>query len=353
MAFGVAEVLLEIDPINGKAKECVQRRQPRAIQRLSRQELAEIEKQLESGYQSLKADAQILEGDMSSPIFSGIAEDQDEMLSILNLISRGKVASAISVDQPVSVREAARVVLSKPDKATDLIAEDFDAVVRWMTSSKGELDVEKVRDRLLKRQRLLEAALPDSMRRNCTAAFQQIEREHLRREYANEETMLGDKIEEIPPANFFVSEDNYAFDMDELASWITVRNGVMRNPLSLQMFSESDIRTILDHPIGKKLRPLDEAQHRLRGGARPATITHIEKLGNIMLQDQSMDANPSRKGIDEFLGYVATLPQSEQTTIRELRIPATDKNTGQPFDYSISESVSDAKAGVTCYHKVR
>ena len=205
----------------------------------------------------------------------------------------------------------------------------------------------------MNRKTLLDAALPESMKQLSAAALSQIERQYMRKKYVNSETMLGDAIEDIPKLNFFVSEDNYAWDMDELAQAIASNDGVMRNPLSRQMFSESDIRMILAHPLGKRLKPLQMAQSQLKKGVRPATIDRIEKLGRIMLADQGVDAASSRTAMDEFLAYVVTIPDSEQKTINSLKIPAIDGHSGQAFDYTIGESVRDAKANTTCFHKVR
>ena len=278
--------------------------------------------------------------------------EQDKILSNLQAIGNGNVSSAVSALQPPSVQEVAREILANPGKTTELVSEDFASVIGWVTDQANDVDTENIRERLLKRRTLLEAALPESMQQDMAAAFRLAEREHLSKKYENTETMLGDKIEDIPTDNFFASEDNYAFDMEELAQAIEAQSGVMRNPLSRQMFSESDIKTILDHPIGRRLKPLEEEQHRQKKGVRIGTITKIDELSKIMLADMSMDGAPSRKAIDEFLAFVATLPSREQTTIKQLKIPGTDKNTGQAFDYSISESVADAKEGVTCYHKV-
>lgn len=118
------------------------------------------------------------------------------------------------------------------------------------------------------------------------------------------------------------------------------------------MFSESDIRMILAHPLGKRLRLLQQAQSQLKQGVRSATIDWIEKLGCIMLAEEAVDAAPSREAMDEFLAFVATIPEAEQNTINSLKIPARDGFSGQPFDYTIGESVRDAKANTTCFHKV-
>ena len=55
--------------------------------------------------------------------------------------------------------------------------------------------------------------------------------------------------------------------------------------------------------------------------------------------------------VDEFLTYLAGLPAGEQRTLDELRISATDSHTGLAFEYTVGESVRDAKANRTCFHK--
>jgi hypothetical protein len=355
MAYGAAEVLLTIDPSNTKAQEYVRHRKSdnEHVEGVPITDIQYTEETLEEGYRLLKIDANILKVELASDYFSNVSENQDKILRNLHEISKGNISSAISVAQPVSAREAARHVLTNLNKAAETIAEDFEEIIRWTTNQSGQLDIQKILERLKSRRAFLEAALPASVQQDIATAFRQVEREHLEKKYVNTETMYGDKIEDIPKANFFASEDNYAFDMEELARAIELQNGVMRNPLSRQMFSISDIQVIIRHPLGKKLKLLEEAQNRYKKGIRTATIDKIQHLGNAMLKDQSMDAGPSRKGINEFLAFVATLPLSEQTTLKQLKIPAVDKNTRQPFDYSIAESVSDAKSGATCYHKVR
>ena len=319
---------------------------------LSAADVEETGKLLEDGYLSLKVEAEILLAELASPYFRDIALDQEAIMSNLQAIANGYVSSVVSARQPPSVQEIAREILANPGKIADLISEDFEIVIGWVTDQENDIDKEKLRQRLMKRQTLLEAALPEAMKPDIAAAFRLAERQHLSKKYENTETMLGDKIEDILRPNFFASEDNYAFDMEELAQAIEAQSGVMRNPLSRRMFSESDIKTILDHPIGRRLKPLEEEQNRQKKGVRTETITKMDELSKVMLADMSMDGGPSQRAIDEFLAFVATLPSQEQTTIRRLKIPGTDKNTGQAFDYSISESVADAKGGVTCYHKV-
>jgi len=359
MAIATATALLEIDPTNKVAKEYLRRgtKQSAGICTPSRtaeipQELLQMEKTLEEGYPSLKLEAKILQVELEAVFSLNKSSANEEILSNLRFISEGNISAAISIPQPVSVREIARRILASPARCTELIVEDFETVVCWSSCQVPRLETDAIRDRLVKRKTLLEACLPDSMQYGCVAALRQIEREYLQKKYVNSETMLGDRIEDIPTTNFFVSEDNYAWNMEELASAIATNDGVMRNPLSKQMFSDSDIRTILAHPLGQRLKPLQLAQSQLRNGIRPETIDKIEVLGRIMLNDQSIDTAPSRQEMDEFLAYTVTLPEEEQKTINQLKIPSIDRFTRQPFDYSIGESMRDAKANTTCLHKV-
>lgn len=366
MASGIASALIKIAPQNGAARRYLQGRRDGMPEETSsaqhpefghsertQEDFLSAERSLEEGYTSLKLQAKLLREEIEAVhALGGISPDDEEVVSNLQAISDGSVSTAISIAPTLPVREVARVIMITPRRCQELIVEDFESFVRWATCQNPPLGPDAIRERLIKRKTLLEAALPESMQQFSAAAFTHIEREHLRKKYVNSETMLGDRIEDIPQRNFFVSEDNYAWDMDELAQAIASNDGVMRNPLSRQMFAESDIRMILAHPLGQRLKPLQMAQSQLKKGVRPATIDRIEKLGHIMLAVQSVDAAPSQEAMDEFQAYVATIPEPEQQTINSLKIPATDGYSGQPFDYTIGESVRDAKANTTCFHKV-
>ncbi|KAF4625146.1 hypothetical protein G7Y89_g13023 [Cudoniella acicularis] len=348
MASGIASALTAIDPSNQAARRYLQNRQGKmsaakppsatdsVLKRTPRTEedWLSAEKRLEEGYQSLKVEARLLREEIEAiHKLGGILANDEEVLSNLQAISEGRINAAVPIAQPLSARETAKAIMETPNRYPPL-------------------EPDAIRERLVRRKVLLQAALPESMEELSVSALAHIEREHLQKTYVNSETMLGDKIADIPKSNFFVSEDNYAWDMWELAQAIASNDGVMRNPLSKQMFSESDIRMIINHPLGKALKPLQIAQNQLKKGVRPVTIDWIAKLGRIMLEDQSVDTLPSRKAIDEFQAYVATLPEAEQKAISLLKIETSDGHTGQPFDYTIWESVRDAVANVTCFHKV-
>lgn len=368
MTSGIASALIQIDSNNKAARRHLQDGRnglPKVVSSTPHPDsghsermqeyFSSSEKSLEIDYTSLKFQAKLLREEVEAVRVLGRipSEVEEEVMSNLQAISDGHISTAISMAQVLSVREIARAIIATPRSCQELIVEDFETLVRWATCQNPPLGPDAVRERLVKRKTLLEAALPESMQKFSAAALTHIEREHLQKKYVNSETMIGgDKIKDIPQQNFFVSEDNYAWDMDELAEAIAANSGVMRNPLSRKMFSQSDIRMILAHPLGQRLRLLQLAQSKLKKGIRPATIDWIEKLGCIMLAEEAVDAAPSREAMDGFLAFMATIPVAEQNTINSLKIPARDGFSGQPFDYTIGESVRDAKANTTCFHKV-
>jgi hypothetical protein len=314
------------------------------------------EKHLIEGYAALKKGAEVLAFEMGAipaETWQQLDEDADETIGSLRLIIDGQVTAAVGQAQLRAVRQTARDVEEAPLRAKEIIFEDFEDLVQWALSQSPPLGTDDIRERLVKRKVLLEAVMLPSMETHTSAAMAHVEREFLNRQYANSETMLGDRIQDIPRENFFVSEDNYAWDMSELAQALESNEGVMRNPLNRQMFTESDIGKILGHPQGQRLKPLRLAQSQLKQGVRSTTIDRVAELGSTMLADQSIDMAPSRQAMDEFLAYVATLPAEEQNTITSLRIEARDSFNGQAFDYTIRQAIQDAKANVTCFHKVR
>jgi hypothetical protein len=307
---------------------------------------------LEEGYKALLLEARLLECELDQLKHDHVTLADKDTMQNLKDISAGRVSTAIKTGSIVAVREMAREIEETPTKCLELLIEDFESVVQWGLAQNPPLSRDAIRERIVKRKTLMEAALPEAMERHSDAALKEIERRYLERNYVNDETMLGDKIEDIPQENFFVSEDNYAWNMEELANAIAANSGVMRNPLSKLLFSETDIKTILAHPLGDRLRRYRDEQSKHKKGVRPETIAEVAKLGKIMLEDQTTNAAPSHVAMDEFLAFVLTLPDREQQTIGALKVPARDSNTRQAYDYTILESVKDAKGGMTCGHKV-
>ncbi|KAF2640489.1 hypothetical protein P280DRAFT_320250 [Massarina eburnea CBS 473.64] len=255
---------------------------------------------------------------------------------------------------PGSIRGVARAVCANSEKALDIIIADLEETMNWIRSPHGKpsgADNDTVRDALIKRSQALKDTLPETLRIHCEMGLLHMEHENLERNYVNDETMYGDLVKDIPREDFYVTEDNYAWDLTELVQAITVNGGVMRNPLSKVIFTPKDIRGILAHPHGKSLAALQVEQHEMSQGVRLETILQLENLAKVMLDDNSQDQLPTRLAIDEFMAYVARLPELEQKAINGLRCPAKDSHTGQAYDLSIGEAVRDAKANRICSHK--
>lgn len=284
---------------------------------------------------------------------AGVAQSRN-ISKIESIAHSAKTSLSLELEPPSSARSVARTVRDHPADATDILLTDFKYVMNWVRASHSKppsADKENIRELLVKRKNLLSDALPDQLRIHCDLALMHMEHEHLGRNYANTETMLMDDVRDIPRENFYVTEDNYAWDISELVDAIKANSGVLRNPLSKEMFTPHDIKGILMHPLGKPLGALAVEQHEMSKGIRITTIEKMEALASILLEDQSTETMPSRKAIDEFLTYIATLPELEQKAIDGFKCPAKDSHTGQSYDFSIGESVQDAKGNRVCFHK--
>jgi hypothetical protein len=386
-AADTARELLRLDPSNVVAKAYLQKSQcertapassgrpaanTSASQGYAKPQLQHLPKRaddravtevdLSEGLKAIRAHANILIQEMrlvrdlsgNLPHEEAVTPGSDRQGVIQNLkaLSDGRVSAVVSGRPPPSARAIARAMEGNRDHALDVVIDDLADVVRWLrSSSEKPIDNDSVRETLAKRIRVLVAALPDDLQQHPSTALTHIEHEELGRTYVNSETMYGDPIADIPRANFWTSQDGYAWDMEELATCFASHSGVMRNPLSRQMFPPDDIRAIVQHPLGRGLAALNMKQSQLSNGVRKATIDQLDQLSAALLADQSSDQMASRHALDAFLAYTATLPQAEQNAIDELQVPATDSHTGQAFDCTIGEAVRDAQANKVCLHK--
>ncbi|KAF3003043.1 hypothetical protein E8E13_006893 [Curvularia kusanoi] len=294
-----------------------------------------------TGFQALRARANYILDDLMN--LQALQKKENVAISkstvrVQNIV-KGQPNSRTQLRTP---RSTARSMRENPKAAAELAVMDMEEAIEWYKRT-PDTNTDKVRDALVKRKIALEAALPDELKVSCQAALMHMEHEQLGRNYSNAETMYGDSVKDIPRSNFLVTEDNYAWDMDELVAAIKAASGVLRNPLSKQMFTPTDVQAIYMHPLAKPLAALAVEQKEMSQGVRPETILRMEKLSEILLEDQSADTLPSRHAVDEFLAYIATLPQLEQKAIDGLRCPAKDSHTGQAYDLSIGEAVRDAK----------
>jgi hypothetical protein len=320
----------------------------------------EMEQELAKGYEALRARAGIIlretqlvhdaqnEGDTTAA-----AADEDGNIQDLKSLTEGRISAVVSVRQPLAARAVARAMEADFEGALDIVVDDLIEVMRWLRTSSqlGGSNNDSIRKALAERIRVIVAALPEELHQHPVTALMHVEHEDLGKRYVNDETMYGDSVADIPRANFFVTEDGYAWDMEELAAAITSNGGVMRNPLSREMFTARDVSAIIEHPHGRKLAAMKEEQGRLSRGVRSTTIDRLDQLAQALLADQSDDQVPSRRALDVFLAYQAILPRKEQNALNTLRVPARDSHTGQSFDCTIGEAVRDAQANKICLHK--
>lgn len=320
--------------------------------------LESTKKDLAQGYTALRQRAKFFLGDilhlqkLQKPSTVSNFKNTSKVQAVAD--GRRDETVIVKISSPGSVRSVARLIQASPDNATELAIKDLEDMMNWLREPKGVasgVDDDTVRAALVKRVQSLESALPENLKFSPQIALMHVEHENLEKNYVNTETMLCDEVKDIPRENFWVTEDNYAWDMEELVQAITANGGVMRNPLSRQMFTPTDIKGIVWHPKGKQLAALQVEQQEMSKGVRPETITQMENLAKILLDDQSSDTLPSRHAVDEFMAYIATLPELEQKAIDSLRCPAKDSHTGQAYDFSIGDSVRDAKGNRVCFHK--
>jgi hypothetical protein len=254
--------------------------------------------------------------------------------------------------RPDSARTVAKKVNLSPKNAFDIIMADFDLFVKWTKSQPGaRVDDDAVKALVLGRKTLIDNDLPDHLHVHSDMALMHLDREKFKRKYVNSETMYGDEIPDIKRENFLCTEDGYAWDMEELAAAIKANDGVMRNPLSKQMFTPSDVRKIINHKQGSALQALQVEQSQLRKGIRLQTLDQMTKLSKAFLADMEDEGIKSRQALDEFMAYMATLPETEQKALDCLKVAARDSHTGMAFDDTIGQAVRDAKANKLCFHK--
>ena len=256
---------------------------------------------------------------------------------------------------PPSARMLASAIKAGPRNALDIAFADLKGLVEWIratgTNAKSKDETDTIRDALRKRVEAVKPFLSVDTAYAASDAFMHIEHEVLHRSYANAETMYTNPVSDIEREMFWTSEDGYAWDTSELVQAIKANKGAMRNPLSRENFTVADVEAIVRHPIGRELAAIQVEQSQLFQGVRRETTTRLQALAKILLHDDTENSHPSHAAVDDFLSYVATLPDTERKAINRLRVPAVDSHTGQPFDDTIGDAVRDAKGNRICFHK--
>lgn len=261
-----------------------------------------------TGYQALRARANFVLKDL---MHLQALQKKESIVPSRNTARIQKIVNGQTdaLTQLRTPRTTARSMRDNPKAAADIAIADLEEATEWYKRLPGT-NTDKVRDAVAKRKAALEVALPDELKPFCGVALMHLEHEQLGRNYTNTETMYGDAVKDIPRSNFYVTEDNYAWDMDELVAAIKAGSGVLRNPLSKQMFTPTDVKGMYSHPLATPLAALAVEQREMSKGVRPETISRMEKLSSVLLEDQSADTLPSRHAVDEFLAYVATCKYS-------------------------------------------
>lgn len=391
-AEGVAQELLKLDPGNVGALRITQRAANRASKRSSKpqsnqstaprsnkasasltryialkktsrksqlgqdpheeRQLVELHTSLIHRSSQLLKDYELVESFGSNSLIEFPPTDEVKALKRnLKFLSKGRTDQVIWKQSPSSVKSLASSLEAEGSRGLHFIIDDFSDFARWFESTQ-EADSDKTREALLRRTRALQAVLPSDQEDLAAVAMMHVEHEVLQRVYANKATMiLFEPIASIPRESFWVTEDGYAWDMNELAGALAAASGVMRNPLSQQMFTTHDIRAIMQHPSCHVLSSMVQEQGELRRGFRTTTVARLKDLADNLLADQSMDQKSSRLAIDEFSAYLAALPKAEQNAVDKLRVPAIDSHSRVPFDCSIGEAIRDAQANRVCLHK--
>ena len=326
-------------------------------------------KELEDGYVALLKDAELLLNE-TKLLKQLRAPVSDHQTSDLIRLSKGHINSVVRSETLEGVKKVAEAIVAddKEGSLTGLSAamKDLEKLAKWLkkpenhvkgfskgkSRSTGSDEQDQIREALVKRVNALKALLPESLQPIADLALMHADHEILHREYVNQDTFVAlDPVTDIPRENFWSSEDGYAWDMAELAGWIKSGKGIMRNPLSKQMFSRADIRAILQHPLGKGLQALGVEQSKLRRGVRPQTIDELDTLAKVLLKDMTEDGKPSHLATEAFVSYLETLPRGEQKAIDDLKVPAKDSHTGIPFDSTIGQTVKDIQGNRVCSHK--
>lgn len=322
--------------------------------------------QLGVEYIVLQDDAKNLLRELS--VLADLAPETDcaDRLAELTALSEGRMFSAArgrcgKEDSPSSgsksgalrsARAVAGSMRADPKRALNVAISDLEAVMgRAAGVGNSPSDKDALRDTLRKRAEAVKSALSTNQAHVAFDALMHVEHEKLGKSYQNDETMLAESICDISREDFWVSDDGYAWDMDELVQAIRANKGAMRNPLTKETFSTDDVAAIIRHPKGKQLAALEIEQKKLKKGVRQETITKLKAMSATLLLDMSENSQPSHEAVDGFLLYIATLPTAEQEAIDKLRVSAKDSHTNQPFDDTVGDAVRDAKGNRLCFHK--
>jgi len=219
-----------------------------------------MERELAEGYQALRDQARVLlrETRLMHDLHVQQGGDTTESrIKDLEALADGRISSVVSVVPQRAARITVRAMEAQPERALDILVEDLAVSVRWLRSQATASNNDPIQEALARRMHIFDAILPQDMQKHILTAFMHLEHEELGRTYVNRETMHRLPVAGIPRASFWVSDDGYAWQMDELAVELIANGGEMRNPVSRRMFLPKDVHAIKAHSMGEGLRSLN------------------------------------------------------------------------------------------------
>jgi hypothetical protein len=266
------------------------------------EERQKLEQQFIEAINSLQEHAIGLSRDMQAVTekqrLGGMTLSRDEEMEKLHDLANGQL-QGLAAPNMDSARAISRLIQAEDtqERSLEVAINDLESVLSRLKASASSPNEDAIRETLAKRCRIIATALRSDLQDYPSLALMHLEHEKLSREYQNQETMFGDAVGDIPREDFLASEDGYAWSMDELSQAISSNGGIMRNPLSKEMFSTTDIQRIIGHPKGEKLAAMQIEQNKMHQGVRPTTIDHLSKLAKVFLTDMSEDQKASRQAL--------------------------------------------------------
>ena len=242
------------------------------------------------------------------------------------------------------IQTVADRMASNPSESLDTAIQDLVSLISASRKQDPPPSDDNLRSSCVARTKDLASVLHPKYKYLAQQALMHIDHEQLNHSYTNDETMVSvEPISTIPRDRFFVSEDNYAWDMAELVDALKANPAAaLRNPLSRAPFTEADVTAIVHHPLGRGLGAMQVQQNELRQGVRKETVDKMAALARVLLEDED-SMEESREAMDDFAAYTATLPRQEKDALDALRVPAIDRHTGWGYDASLGEMLRDAK----------
>ena len=249
------------------------------------------------------------------------------------------------------IQAVADRMASEPSKSLDTAIQDLISLITTSRKQDPPPSDDNLRSSCVARTKDLASVLHPKYNHLAQQALMHIDHEQLKHTYVNDETMVSvEPISTIPRDRFFVSEDNYAWDMAELVDALKANPAAaFRNPLSRAPFTEADVTAIVRHPLGRGLGAMQVQQSELRQGVRKETVDKMAALASVLLEDED-SMEESREAMDDFAAYTATLPRQEKDALDALRVPAIDRHTGWGYDASLGEMLRDAKGNQVCLY---